>query len=318
LRYGDEFRPIRELSAGNGESAGRVSLSDAIARRASEYSLHPVLFDGALQIFSAGAATVEDRKARLKLPVRFAKILFLRSPGASSLVRAGVQHFNEEHVEGRLEMYDLSGEPCVFIDGFRAISVSGARRSGAAEGSRNVLYHLAWEQTPARSRPASRKPVPLDRLRLAAQNALEQVIELRGRAELQNAMAAGDELAAAQIAFGLRGMATEAGASGRFTADSLRVAESMRPVFDRLIAGLTRRGWLEWEGDGHRPTTAFSRAADSAKEVLRSFISSHSGHLSEGLLCAANCSELGPILRGEKDAVQVLFAGTSAELLDQF
>ena len=52
--------------------------------------------------------------------------------------------------------------------------------------------------------------------------------------------------------------------------------------------------------------------------MLRSFISSHSGHLSEGLLCAANCAELGPILRGEKDAVQVLFAGASAELLDQF
>ena len=131
LRYGDEFRPIRELSAGNGESAGRVSLSDAIARRASEYSLHPVLFDGALQIFSAGAATVEDRKARLKLPVRFAKILFLRSPGASSLVRAGVQQCNDEYVEGRLEMYDGAGKPCVLIDGFRAISVSGARRSGA-------------------------------------------------------------------------------------------------------------------------------------------------------------------------------------------
>ena len=154
-------------------------------------------------------------------------------------------------------------------------------------------------------------------LRLAAQNALEQVIELRGAS-------------GASESHGSPGMSSrrhkspvvcgkwQAGASGRFTADSLRVAEPMRPVFDRLIAGLTRRGLLEWEGDGHRPTTAFLRAADSAKEILRSFISNHSGHLSEGLLCAANCSELGPILRGEKDAVQVLFAGTSAELLDQF
>ena len=263
LRYGDEFRPIRELSAGNGESAGRVSLSDAIARRAGEYSLHPVLFDGALQIFSAGAATVEDRKARLKLPVRFAKILFLRSPGASSLVRAGVQQFNDEYVEGRLEMYDVAGEPCVFIDGFRAISVSGARRSGASEGSRNVLYHLAWERTPARSRAVAQKPVPLDRLRLAAQNALEQVIALRGRAELQNAMVAGDELAAAQVALGLREMG--AGANGRFTADSLRVAEPMRPAFDRLVAGLARRGWLEKEGDGHRPTAAFFKSGGLRK-----------------------------------------------------
>ena len=106
LRYGEEFRPIRELSAGGGRSAGRVSLSAAIAHRAGEYPLHPVLFDGALQIFSAGAATVEDRKARLKLPVRFSRILFLRSPGASSLVRAGVLQCNDQFLEGRIGLYD--------------------------------------------------------------------------------------------------------------------------------------------------------------------------------------------------------------------
>ena len=64
--------PIRELSAGEGRSAGKVSLSDTISHRAADYPLHPVLFDGALQIFSAGAATVEGRTAGLRLPVRFA------------------------------------------------------------------------------------------------------------------------------------------------------------------------------------------------------------------------------------------------------
>ena len=51
---------------------------------------------------------------------------------------------------------------------------------------------------------------------------------------------------------------------------------------------------------------------------MRSFISNHSGHLAEGLLCAANCTELGPLLRGEKEAVQILFAGAGADLLDHF
>ena len=81
LRYGEEFRPVRELSAGAGQSAGRVVLSEALSPRAGEYALHPVLFDGALQVFSAGAVTVEGRQARMKLPVGFRRILFLRSPG---------------------------------------------------------------------------------------------------------------------------------------------------------------------------------------------------------------------------------------------
>ena len=58
--------------------------------------------------------------------------------------------------------------------------------------------------------------------------------------------------------------------------------------------------------------------SDSAPEALRTFVLHHSGHLPEALLCAGNCAELGPILRGEKDAVQVLFAAAGADLLDQF
>jgi acyl transferase domain-containing protein/NADPH:quinone reductase-like Zn-dependent oxidoreductase/SAM-dependent methyltransferase/acyl carrier protein len=318
LGYGEEFRPIREVSAGDGEAVGRVALSDAIARRANEYVVHPVLFDGALQIFSAGAATVEQRKAQLKLPVHFAKILFLRPTGISGLVHAAVQQHNDEYVEGKLELYDEEGKPCVLVHGFRAISISGARRSGVPGGSRNVLYHPKWERTPDSSHLSSQEPIPLDCLQRAAQDTLDEVIGARGRAALENAMAAGDDLAAAQLARGLREMAASTAAAQSFSADSLRVAAPMRPVFGRLIASLTKRGFLERDGNSYRPTSSFSSAADSAQEMLRSFILRHSGHLSEALLCAENCAELGPILRGEKDAVQVLFAGASVELLDEF
>src|SRR5204863_5452360 len=43
LRYGAEFRSVHELSAAKGESVGHVRLSEAIAPRANEYPLHPVL-----------------------------------------------------------------------------------------------------------------------------------------------------------------------------------------------------------------------------------------------------------------------------------
>ena len=261
---------------------------------------------------------MEDRKARLKLPVRFARILFLRSPGASSFVRASVQQHNDEFVEGRLGLYDEAGRPCVLVDGFRAISVSAARRGGATGANRDLLYHVAWERTPAIADPSFFPPVPLERLRAAAHEAMAQVIAMRGQGALESAMAAGDDLAAAHLARGLREMAAAARVSGSFSADSLRVAPPMRPVFERLIAKLAKRGWLKKAGGGYRPKPAFASAADSAQQALRTFVSGHSGHLAEGLLCAASCAELGPILRGEKDAVQVLFAGAGADLLDQF
>ncbi|MGV3531995.1 MAG: beta-ketoacyl synthase N-terminal-like domain-containing protein, partial [Chthoniobacteraceae bacterium] len=316
LKYGEEFRPVRELAAGAGKSAGRVSLSKDVAKRAAEYPMHPVLFDGALQIFSAGAATVEDRKARMKLPVRFGRILFLRSPGASGRVSAGVRGFNDDYLEGDIAIYDEAGEPCVLVDGFRAISVSGARRSSGGGGTRDVLYHVDWQRSAATAQAAPREPLPLSQLHAAAHDALEEVLAVRGREKLQEALAAGDDLAAAQIAHGLREMGAEVGAP--FTARSLKVADAMEPVFIRLADTLVERKLLTGDATGYVPTAAFVQAAEGARETLQAFIATHPGHLTEGLLCAANCAELGPILRGEKDAVQVLFAGAGADLLDQF
>src|SRR5204862_4626213 len=66
------------------------------------------------------------------------------------------------------------------------------------------------------------------------------------------------------------------------------------------------------------PMAAYNKSADTAAEAERAFIEKNPGHLPEALLVAGNCAELGPILRGEKDAVQFLFAGAGADLLDQF
>ncbi|MFL6528502.1 MAG: SDR family NAD(P)-dependent oxidoreductase [Chthoniobacterales bacterium] len=315
LRYGDEFRSVRELSAAEGVSAGRVTLSEASALRAAEYPLHPVLLDGALHIFSAGRATVEARGSQLKLPVRFGRILFLHSPGASARVRASVLECNSEFVEGRVRLYDDAGKPCVLIDGFRAISVAGIRRDSLG-GTRDVLYHIDWERTPASSEPAALAPVPLSRLREVAQDSLDNVITTRGRDRLKAAAAAQDDLAAALLCAGLREIGAEVGSN--FTADTLRVAAQMRPVFEQLMLKLQERGLLDRSESGYRPTAPFCTAADSAPEMKRGFIEKNPGHLPEALLVSGSTAELGAILRGEKDAVQVLFGGASAELLDQF
>ena len=317
LPYGDEFRPVRALSANNGRSEGQVALSERIASRASEYSLHPVLFDGALHVFSAAAASVEDRRAGLKLPVRFSKILFLHSPRETTRVRATVHQCNSEYVEGRIELYDDEGRPCVLVDGFRAIAISGAHRGAAQAANRNVLYHLGWERTQFESSGPQEEPIPLSHLREVAQAAKDQVIAVRGQAAIGQAIFATDELAAVQLAAGIREMAIVSQAQ-TFSNTSLRVAEPMRHVFGRFLASLAKRGWLEKDGDSYQPTAAFAVAADSAPDGLRRFIADHPGYLSEAMLCAASCAELGPILRGEKDAVQVLFAGSSADLLDHF
>lgn len=314
LRYGEEFKPIRELAAGAGKSAGRVSLSEAIEARAGEYALHPVLLDGALQVFSAGAKTVEDRNAKMKLPVRFSRILFLRSPGASTQVRAKVLHFNEELIEGRIGLYDEAGRPCVLVDGFRAVSMSNVRRAGSSGGTRDLIYNVDWERTLPTVPPSAQPPVPLTQLRDTASTALDEVLALRGRSTLEAVMHAEDTLAAALIANGLR----EMGVNSAFSAEMVGVSPTMNTVFGRLMDKLAKRGLLTAADGTWTPTGEFATAADSSQEILRDFITSYPGHLPEALLCTSTCGEFGAIIRGEKDAVQVLFGGTNADLLDHF
>ena len=292
LCYGEEFRPLRELSAGGGQSAGRLALSDAIAPRADEYALHPVLFDGALQVFSAGAATVEGRQARMKLPVRFGRILFLGSPGAFSRVRAKVRHFSDDILEGDIGIYDERGKPCVLVDGFRAISLSGAGRC-APGGTRDLTYHVAWQRTPNESAKQALPPLPLRQLHSAAQSVLDHVVAMRGSAGLKAALCGLDDLAAAQLAWGLRDAGINPNAS--FDATTRRVTTAIRPAFERLMGGLVRHGLVQNKKTGWELTRAFAEAPDSADKILRRYIEKYPGHLPEALLCVGNCSELGSI-----------------------
>ena len=319
LRYGPEFRPAARSMPPRGVFGRRVALETSAAR-ADEYALHPVLLDGALHVFSAGARSLEGRGGRLKLPVRFSRIAFLRSPGASGLVHARVLQCNDEMTEGRIGIYDASGAPCVLVDGFRAVAMSSVRRAGSSTGDgRDLVYHVDWERRPASGPLAPLEPLPLGLLHDAAAGALDGVLGLRGRNRLEQVMREQDEFAAAQIAAGLRNMGLDPSPNnGTFSADTLGVKPAMGEIFSRLMAGLQRQGLLESEADGWRPTSAFLAKADAGPEILRNFLARYPGHQGEALLCAATGAEFGRIMRGEKDAVQVIFAGPGTDHLEQF
>ncbi len=318
LPYGPEFRAASELHARGGESCGLIALTENSARRAGEYAVHPVLLDGALHVFSAAARTVESRGVKLKLPVRFGRILFLRPLGASGRVRASVTQCSEEVTGGRIGIYDDEGEPCVLIDGFRAMALTSARRAGSATGEgRELVYHLDWERLKSAVPRTPLIPVPLGELHSVAAEALDAVLALRGRERLESVLAWEDDLAASQVAAGLVAMGVQPGRG--FSAESLGVAAGMRPVFTRLMEKLGRRGLVDGTGPGSwRASDALGRLAEKASQDLRDFLGAAPGHLSEAMLCAATGADFGPIMRGDKDAVQVLFAGAGTDLLEQF
>jgi hypothetical protein len=83
-------------------------------------------------------------------------------------VRARVRKFSDDFLEGDIALYDESGKPCVQIDGFRAISLSGAARAAVPGGRRDLTYHIAWQRTPNDHSDSSHSPVPFAGLHSAA------------------------------------------------------------------------------------------------------------------------------------------------------
>ena len=316
LNYGPEFRAAKELYAGGGESSGLVSLTPAAGEREGEYALHPVLLDAALHVFSAGARTIEGRRAGVKLPVRFGRILYVKSPGASTKVSARVLECNEELIEGRIGLYNEAGEACVLVDGFRAVSMNSVRKAGASGGTRDLVHHVDWERSESERARQLVAPVALPEMHEAAKSALDEVLGMRGQSRLEAVMVSEDVLASAQIANGLREMGVDFSGAESFDADSLKVTELMRLVFCRLMDKMAARDFLVADGDSWKATPALGEMADREPEVRREFFTNNPGFLPEGMLCIATGEAFGPIMRGEEDAVQTLFGGPNADLLE--
>jgi hypothetical protein len=144
LRYGENFDPFANYRPVPGDLRDTWSCQTRFSPRGRICSA-PVLFDGALQVFSAGAATVEGRQARMKLPVGFRRILFLGSPGPSSRVCAKVREFSDDLLEGDISLYNKGGNLACWWKDFGPLASLAAGRSAGPGGTRdsNLSCRLA-------------------------------------------------------------------------------------------------------------------------------------------------------------------------------
>ena len=117
-----------------------------------------------------------------------------------------------------------------------------SRRSGAPGGTRDVLYHVDWERTPSStSARAAAAAAARRNCSAAARHALE-----RGHRHPRSRRTARPPWPPATISPPRSSPAACAKWAStpaqKFTADSLRVAAPMQPVFERLMAKLAKRG----------------------------------------------------------------------------
>ena len=180
----------------------------------------------------------------MKLPVRFARILFLRSPGAvRARARRGACSATRNSSKAGSSLYDDAGQPCVLVDGFRAISVVGRppRRRVRRHARRALPRRLGAHA--AAACPASAGP-PLPLAQLARRRRRRAGGSHRPARPSRNCTAPWPPATTSPPRSSRTVCARWASRGREFTADSLRVATPMQPVFERLMASLVKRGLL--------------------------------------------------------------------------
>ena len=162
LRYGSEFKSIRELRQTYGASLARVELSETLLSEIASYNIHPVLLDGCIQAGAAAYALSESSDTYL--PVGIKRLELMRSATSQLWSRARISQADEgaenQIASMDLEIFNPSGEFVARVQGLTAQKASRAALSLSTVRDvelEKLLYEVKWHALP-RSQPSGDAP----------------------------------------------------------------------------------------------------------------------------------------------------------------
>jgi acyl transferase domain-containing protein/acyl carrier protein len=311
LDYGPSFQALRELRRGEGKALGWVELPAPLAGDAGRYRLHPALLDACLQVVIAALpAGMQDETW---LPVGIDRFLLHRQPGHGLWCRAEIRDDGQGGLLADLALLDADGGWIGQVEGLRARKADPAALraiESAAPDLDNWLYGIDWQPQglchPPATAPLLLSPAPfaLDAL-MAELSHVSRLDECGAGLEALEALCV-DFVSAAFRDLGKTFRVGERFASADL-ADSLAVADTRRPLLNRMLEILAEESLLQAGPAGwevlHTPVPRTVPALESLR-------ASHPRIAPELNLTHRCGSALARVLRGSCDPVQeLLFPG---------
>ncbi|MEH3138949.1 MAG: type I polyketide synthase [Mycobacterium kyogaense] len=148
--YGDAFRPVRDVTGGDGWARVRLRIPAAVADDIDAFSFHPALLDGALQSLF-GTSTVADNATQATyLPTRIRHCAVYGRPEPDMTVHVRVVAATREEIESDLTVVDRLGQILAVLQGFTVQSLSASSAMSTERIDRG-LYSVQWaDHEPAR------------------------------------------------------------------------------------------------------------------------------------------------------------------------
>ena len=302
--YGPAFQGIEQLWQGEDEVIAKVRLGE-LPSAGDPYEIHPALFDAALQtVIVAAESSFEKLGVERQgfLPVHIDEVRLHHRPGTEFWVYARAVDFDGDAFEGEVEILDDSGEVLVAVRGLRSRRLDSAQDT--AETIDDWLYEYRWE------------PVA-DTEALTDPDALAKAV---GWAEYYDAIEPPLNAAAGAFALdALRELGWRPSVGDPVELDTLAtelaIGEPRRRFLGAVLGGLAGNGVLEPDGNGWRVADL---SDDDAMRILDGICEEHPAYELDCSLLARCGKSLAPLLRGDADAVDLLFSEEMRSVLTRF
>lgn len=147
FEYGDAFRSITGLTAGDGWAVADISIPAVIDGELDDYRFHPTLVDAAFQTLFGTPLPGRDANESTYLPSRIRHTAVYGSPTANMTVHLRVVSATAEEIESDIAICDDRGERLAVFEGFTVASLSASSRM-SPERIDKGLYELHWEPLP--------------------------------------------------------------------------------------------------------------------------------------------------------------------------
>ncbi|MBI5563328.1 MAG: SDR family NAD(P)-dependent oxidoreductase [Chloroflexi bacterium] len=314
--FGPSLHGVRHIWRRSSEALGEIQLPDGAESEAVAYRIHPALLDACIQILEAAV----PNPAETYLPIGVENFRLYRRPGthvwSHALIRPN-QPANHATLTADIRVFDDDGQLVAEAIGmqFRRADRSAVRGKAATTEFADWLYEVEWQPQPRSD--SSCLPTP-DAL-------IDQVQPLVASFGIQHGMPIYAELLPPLEALGLAyvidafqqlGWKPRVGdrVSTLILSRQLGVIDSYRRLLDRLLEILSEGHYLQRAADEWEVTRLFDDTATSTQpaELLERFPNS-----AELKLLARCGPQLAHALRGEVDALQLLFPGGSFDAAEQ-
>ncbi len=328
LEFGESYQGLKEIWRRDGEAIGLVELPASLSADFARYGFHPALLDSCFHLL--GAPLPEDHDSALLVGIDHLQVLGAPMQRMWCHVQLRAGFAQDESIVGDLRVYTEAGGLVAEATGLHLKRTTRAALLQATRRTANDwFYKLAWEQLPApvlQSGAAGQPHAAFgaameDRFTaLAAEHALAQA---RGQLSQLEALSTNHTLQAL-AELGWRPRVGEK-VSASTLATQLGVQPSHQRLFARMLALAEAEGLLQRNtGDAlaaHDDAASWTvlsealvPAAGAHSEVP--LAEGNSAISAEAALIARCGPSLAPALRGDVDALELLFPDGSLALTE--